>query len=128
MAVRRATESGALRALRSATPSTARPRAVDGACGFRPFRSQVNLLAGLSNLAIPLTPGGFLKAPTPYIEVQIVCYSANAAPIILKPGPAPRQSGRRSPLSTPLRQPAWVRASESQPAKPAAGLQCGRKP
>jgi hypothetical protein len=28
---------------------------------FGHFRSQVNLSAGLSNLAISLTPGGFLK-------------------------------------------------------------------
>src|SRR5215510_5687049 len=35
MAAWRATESVALRTLRSTTPSTARPRAVDGTCGFR---------------------------------------------------------------------------------------------
>src|SRR5215475_4821333 len=35
MAAWRATESVALRTLRSTTPSTARPRAVDGTCGCR---------------------------------------------------------------------------------------------
>ena len=48
--------------------------------------------------------------------------------ITLKHGPMCDRSGRRSRSSALLRQQAWEHAYESQPAKPAADLQCGRRP
>src|SRR4030095_1583773 len=48
--------------------------------------------------------------------------------LTLKHGPVCDRSGRRSRSSALLRQQAWEHAYESQPAKPAADLQCGRRP
>src|SRR5262245_47561616 len=116
MAARRATEGGALRTLRSTNPSTARPRAVDGTCGFRTLPITGKSL-GRVEQSHHITDARRL------LQMKIHCGAK-----ILKPGPACDQSAPRSPLSTPLRQQAWEHASESPPAKPATDLQCERKP
>src|SRR5262245_7352217 len=143
----RATESVSLRTLRSTTPSTARPRAVDGALGFRFLYSNTKrrvlaaflysntkrrVLAALHTPARsrqgdknqkvgvnPLYPR-HQRSMNPYIHLIIV--------LTLKQGPMCDRSGRRSRSSALLHQQAWEHAYESRPAKPAADLQCGRRP
>jgi hypothetical protein len=60
------------------------------------------------------------RSLNPYIHLMTA--------LTLKHGPVCDRSGRRSRSSALLRQQAWEHAYESQPAKPAADLQCGRRP
>src|SRR5262245_5874379 len=189
----RAAESVSLRTLRSTTPSTARPRAVDGALGFRfslfkhkaasprrfslfkykaaspdtegefgerygtgsgsdlapsevvarkapgryrsLYRTNSPAVSGLAALHTPQRSSHGYKnqkvgvnplyphhphSMNPYIHLMTA--------LTLKQGPMCDRSGRRSRSSAPLHQQAWEHAYESPLAKPAADLQCGRRP